>query len=148
MPMSTNISDLPGPQVDFESEMEKETRLPQIEQFEQLEEFNYNIKNDSDDIKLINEQPNAIKMDIKKVQKEQSPQTGFFDTLYNQFNEENLLILIILYLATIPLSNEYTQKLISPLHINNPFIITVIKCVLLLLIFIIIKLYILPNIKI
>jgi hypothetical protein len=162
--MSTNISDLPGPQpedspeYDYNlSEMEQadidQTEMEEIEkmirsdEIENKEQFmnNFNGGNTNKSINEL-EQPSNIRMDIRKANNLKKKD----DDIYSQFNEENLLILIILYISSIPISNEYTRNLFSMIsfNVNNNLIITITKCVLLLLIFIIVKLYILPNIKV
>ena len=39
------------------------------------------------------------------------------DMITNEFNQNNLLVFIVIYLATIPLTDEYTRKLLSMLNI-------------------------------
>ena len=156
MAMSTNISDLPGPQPEDSPEYNDNiSDMQQIQQMQQInsqESFKDDLKEDTNesDSNIIYEQPSKIKMDIRKVNSLKAKDNSTLGVLYNELNEENLLILIILYISSTSLSNEYTQKLLSMIsfNVNNNLIITITKCVLLLLLFIIVKLYILPNIKV
>jgi hypothetical protein len=164
--MSTNIADLPGPLPEDIEEVPQhfeQQRLPSGErpQNDNRPEFNGNIHETdgfyaenymSQPKEVYYEQPSSIKMDIKKVnknQKEEFGEQGIFDMLRREINEENLLVLIILFIATTPYTDEYTKKFLSlfSFNTNSSFTFNIIKCLLLLLIFILVKIYILPQIK-
>jgi hypothetical protein len=140
--MSTNIADLPGPKPEeFEDEgyeyeeevMEEEEEYPQ----QQLPKEVYY------------EQPSSIKMDIKKVKRKIQEDESMFSLIQKEVNEENLLILVILYIASTSLVDDYAKKVLSLMSMNNSssMIINIVKCVILLLAFILVKNYLLPYLK-
>lgn len=128
--MSTEISDLPGPIPEDMEETEDEWINGHNQQTEQ--ELSYD---------------NVLSHDIKK----KYTQENFTETRNNfefsqnftkEFTKENLLILIIVYIATLPQADEYTRKFLVMLPFNlirSPIMTTIIKCLLLVSIFIIIK---------
>lgn len=143
MSMSTNIADLPGPEPDdFEDNVSHESfedvqkREPQIQRRQIPQEKLY-------------EQPSRIKMDIKKINKEKNKtdERGIFDIIKSEVNEENLLILIILYVASTSLIDDYVRKLLSIMSFNTSSIF-IVKCVILLLVFVLAKHILLPYIRV
>jgi len=117
--MSTSIDELPGP-------------LPD----EYLEEEINEIENE------VNEHGIEVgNMEIKKSKQFKKP--SFFQIINKEFNEENILIFIILFAACLPQITEYTVHLImiTPLKnfLKSNITISLFKCFLLLVIFLIIK---------
>ena len=161
MSMSTNIADLPGPLPEDIEEVSQ--NFEQHPENDNRPEFNGNRHEDETDgfyaenymsqpKEVYYEQPSSIKMNIKKVNKNQKEEFGeqsIVDMLRREINEENLLVLIILFIATTPYADEYTKKFLSlfSFNTNSSFAFNIIKCSLLLLIFILVKIYILPQIK-
>lgn len=131
--MSTNISDLPDPE-EIEEEIYEDRHRDQESIQRPIQHINYQN----------HEKP--IKMNIKK----SSESRSVFDSIRNEVTEENFLIFVIIFLAT----SHYTDtKILSLLSFNNILntsssTITLMKCVLLLLLFIIVKNYLLPYIKV
>jgi hypothetical protein len=140
--MSTNIADLPGPkpeefedeEYEYEEEMMEEEELQPQQQLPREAYY---------------EQPSSIKMDIKKVKRKVQEEESMFDMIKREVNEENLLILVILYIASTSLLDEYAKKVLSFVSMNNSssMIVNIVKCVMLLLVFIIAKNYLLPYLK-
>lgn len=149
MSMSTNIADLPGPkpeendEEEYIQEYEYENNSNEYEQ----EDFEPRMENELPK-EMFYEQPSAIKMNIKKAHKEKQEDESMFEMLKREVNEENLLILIILYVASTSLVDEYAKKVLTLVSFNtSSFAVNIVKCVLLLIAFIIAKNYILPYIK-
>lgn len=154
--MSTNISDLPGPsEEDYEVNEEIYYDHPEP----QNHNNNHNNKYDNEirtsynprEEDLYQHQEENVKMNIKKNIKEDFDTPSLFDVFKREISEENVLIFIILFLSTSHYADDYTRKLLSFLSFNvntSNLTITLIKCALLLLIYIIVKNYILPYIKV
>lgn len=129
--MSSMIEDLPGPQDNIqlsqqqndmsEIEMQQMQQMEQRQQMERIENF---------------EEKTPIKFEIKK-----KSETGILDTIKSEFNVNNLVVLVALYLACMPESNEIIRKILSTFSNNaySHFMITIIKCIVLLLIIILTK---------
>lgn len=143
MSMSTNIADLPGPKPEeFEDEdyeyeeedvMDEQEDIPQ----QQLQR------------EVFYEQPSSIKMDIRKAKRKVQEDESMFDMIRKEVNEENLLILAILYIASTSLVDDYARKVLSFMSLSNSssMVVNIVKCVLLLLVFILVKNYLLPYLK-
>ncbi len=72
---------------------------------------------------------------------------GILGRLRNEISEENLLVLLFLYISNLDISNEMTLKIIPlPTNVSINYL-NIIKCVLLLGIFILFKLFILPLLQ-
>lgn len=67
------------------------------------------------------------------------------ETLLTEINEENLLLIGILYLSTLPTLDAFITKV--PGTNMSPFFVTLIKCALLVALFVVLKRHILPKIK-
>jgi hypothetical protein len=140
--MSTNITDLPGPipeetEDNMSYESTEEIIEPQFQRRQFQEEKLY-------------EQPTRINMNINKIKKEKFKEQGIFDIIKKEVSEENLLVLIVLYIASTPLIDDYVRKLLNMMSFNtsSPLIINILKCIILLLAFILAKHFILPYIKV
>lgn len=135
MNMSTSIDDLPGPHPE-------EIHIVSNETFE-----------DPPDIKdretyIENSDDSKVTANISK--KIQSP--GLFEkilkSIKKELNEENLLILCFIFVATLSSSNEQTRRFLAILPINNGFgyshsTVTFVKCILLLIALILVKKFVL-----
>jgi hypothetical protein len=128
--MSSMIEDLPGPQDNLqhlpqnemsEIQMQQMEHIQEMEQMQRIENF---------------EEKTPIKLEIKK-----KSETSILDTIKSEFNVNNLIVLVVLYLACMPESNEIIRKVLSTFSNNaySHFIITIIKCIVLLLIIILTK---------
>jgi hypothetical protein len=145
--MSTNIADLPGPAPE-----DMEDNLSQ-ESFEDVRErIEPQVQRRQIPKENLYEQPSRIKMDIKKVNKikAKNEELGVFDIIKNEVNEENLLILIVLYIASTPLIDDYVKKILNIMSFNtsSSLVVNILKCVILLLVFILAKHILLPYIRV
>lgn len=134
MSMSSMIEDLPGPQDNLELHQEF-SQKEEIEQRQQTEMSQRQQIENSQQFENFEETSTPIKLEIKK------KGNSILDTIKYEFNVNNLIILVALYLACIPESNEIIRKIISTFSNNaySHFIVTITKCILLLLIIILVK---------
>jgi hypothetical protein len=151
--MSTNISDLPGPSEEEDYETQEDMYYEQDEEpqyhREPVKQQQRQYQGREED--LYRRDDGVVHMNIKKSVKEEFETPGIFDMLRKEITEENLLIFIIIFLSTTDYANNYTRQILSMLSFNvntSSLTITLIKCALLLLIFIIAKNYVLPYIKV
>lgn len=137
--MSTNISDLPGPsdETDYEQEPRQEPEPQYREQYREHRQ----------EPERYREQPYQESKSVR----ENFETIGLFDILRKEINEENLLIFIIIFLSTSKYTDDYTRQLLSMLSFNvntSSLTITLIKCALLLLIYVLVKNYLLVHVQI
>jgi hypothetical protein len=151
--MSTNIADLPGPAPEEYEDNISEESFEDVEDKQQQPVFaqqQQSINSQKQDV--LYEQPSKIKMDVKKVHKRQqnlSEEKGMFDIIRSEVNEENLLILIILYIASTSLIDEYAKKILTMISFNiSNLSLNIVKAIGLLLLFIIAKNFLLPYIRV
>jgi len=151
MSMSTRIEDLPGSipddirddihniQNNIRYQEEDVVRLNTLQ--------NQNIPGIENDMAL--QKTSNITASIKKrVKFEDDDDTSFIEFLKNEVNEENLLLFIILIFATrndfdgfilrVPFINKYT---------DSSFTVILLRCLLLLLCYIVLRHYVVPKIK-
>lgn len=161
MSMSTNIADLPGPtpeeyednisEESFDDVPDKQSEQQPIFTQQQQQQQSPQLMNMQKE-QVLYEQPSRIKMDVKKVNKKQqnlSEETSMFDIIRSEVSEENLLILIILYIASTSLIDEYAKKVLTMISFNvSSLSLNIVKAIGLLLLFIIAKHFLLPYIKI
>jgi hypothetical protein len=149
--MSTRIEDLPGSipddirddihniQNNIRYQEEDVVRLNTLQ--------NQNIPGIENDMAL--QKTSNITASIKKrVKFEDDDDTSFIEFLKNEVNEENLLLFIILIFATrndfdgfilrVPFINKYT---------DSSFTVILLRCLLLLLCYIVLRHYVVPKIK-
>jgi hypothetical protein len=128
--MSTMIDDLPGPQPE-ESNLQEQPLDPEVDMESVIrpkivkEEFDNNNNNNG----------------IKRFEKF-NQETSILTQIKNEFTIENGLLVCILYITTIPELNELIRSLLK----NNSYshmTITIIKSLMLVLAFILIKKFIL-----
>ena len=81
----------------------------------------------------------------KKVRFEDEDDRGFFTIVRNEFSEENLMILIFLMLASLPYLDPYINRISFVQY--NPFMSAVMKAVVLFVTYLIVKIYVLPKLK-
>jgi hypothetical protein len=160
--MSTKIEDLPGSNLEQNTNMQMEHQqnhmlqtLPQ----DILGDIN-SIKNDNDtaftDRHLQQEQNNSnIKVNVKKrVHFEDENLQGKVESFenikedINIFSEENVLLLVLFLLSSQTDFDRYPKSI--PFiggYISNPLIFTVVKCLFLVLSFVVTKKFVLPMIR-
>ena len=154
MSMSTRIEDLPG---SIPDDIRNDIHDIAIRHQEEEEEVvrsntlqNQNIPSVENDMTLHNTNTSNITASIKKRVKFQDEidTTSVIEFLKNEINEENLLLFIILIFASrndfdgfilrIPFINKYTE---------SSFTVILLRCLLLLLIYILLRHYVIPKIK-
>lgn len=152
MSMSTNISDLPDQdecqEVESYGNQNNHQESQQYHQQPQYQQYHrqHQQHQQDEDYGVYEEEPKITKK-LSKI-KENFDMPNFFQLIKREVNEENLLILVMLYLSTTSYSLDYTNRLMSFIPVKIPFNENIIKSILLLIIFILIKNYILPRIKI
>ena len=135
--MSTNIDDLPGPE---EVQNERSFVDDRTNQMANMSN-NVNVNLNRNDGRIQN--PN-ITADIHKKSKDkfEKPSESYYDLIMSSINKENILLLLIIYIATVRQSDEYTRKFLLniPFNLaNNSFASTLIKCIALVILYLIIK---------
>jgi hypothetical protein len=149
--MSTRIEDLPGSiPDDIRNDIHDITVRHQEEEVVRSNTLqNQNIPSVENDMTLHNTNTSNITASIKKrVKFEDEVDTSFIEFLKSEINEENLLLFIILIFASrddfdgvilrIPFINKY---------MDSSFTVILLRCLLLLLAYIILRRYVVPKIK-
>jgi hypothetical protein len=150
--MSTRIEDLPGPiPEDILGDLSN-IQMENIQDRQETEEqVRYNTMHNKQPIlpEMYKDHPNEsnIKMDIKKRVKfedeSENKNSDMFSFFKSQINEENALLLIVLMLASRNETDDYIK-----LYLKTSDILTiVVRCVLILLLYLIFKNFVLPKIK-
>jgi hypothetical protein len=154
--MSTRIEDLPGSIPEdirddihnIQNNIQNNNIRYQEEDVVRLNTLqNQNIPGIENDMAL--QKTSNITASIKKrVKFEDDDGTSFIEFLKNEVNEENLLLFIILIFATrndfdgfilrVPFINKYT---------DSSFTVILLRCLLLLLCYIVLRHYVVPKIK-
>jgi hypothetical protein len=154
--MSTRIEDLPGSIPEdirddihnIQNNIQNNNIRYQEEDVVRLNTLqNQNIPGIENDMAL--QKTSNITASIKKrVKFEDDDDTSFIEFLKNEVNEENLLLFIILIFATrndfdgfilrVPFINKYT---------DSSFTVILLRCLLLLLCYIVLRHYVVPKIK-
>lgn len=148
--MSTSIDELPGP-LPEEYLLEEEEEEENINDNDNGRTQNFNIHGypDENQQRKIEkyEDNNNKKSNINIEIKRKSKQLSYFQIISKELNEENLLIFGILLLACLPQVTEYIVHfiMITPLKdfFKSSISVSLFKCFLLLVLFLIIKNYIL-----
>lgn len=139
--MSTFISDLPGAQDEILHEEEEQSEQQQYPQ--QHQQQNEQLPSHFEEpIKLSFKKKD--KKDVKINQRENFWQeNSLFDQIKMELNEENTLIFILIFIATLSQSNEYVRKGLVSVGGSgfSHMSVTLIKCAALVLLFILIKKY-------
>jgi len=150
--MSTRIEDLPGSiPDDIRNDIHDIAIRHQEEEVVRSNTLqNQNIPSVENDMTLHNTNTSNITASIKKRVKFQDEidTTSVIEFLKNEINEENLLLFIILIFASrddfdgvilrIPFINKY---------MDSSFTVILLRCLLLLLIYILLRHYVIPKIK-
>lgn len=140
--MSTSIDDLPGP---LPQELTRELRSD----LEGISNEMYTNEN-SVDLKVRPSNSN-IKANVKKrvsFADEQEEQSDMLSSLKNEINEENILLLVILLSAALPSFNQYVTHLpFVGSYATSDFMTSIIKAAFLIVLFIAVKLFILPKFR-
>jgi hypothetical protein len=148
--MSTKIDDLPGP---MNNELMDD--LSQIQS-----DINQNPRQFDE---LVDQNQTNVKMNIKKrvhfkdqdqyeeleELEELEEETDLLQYIKSQFSEENVLIFVILIMASRPEFDNYMTKLplISNYILESSIMTSILKAIILLIVYILFKRYILSSIK-
>lgn len=148
MSMSTKIDDLPGA---IDNELMDD--LSQIQT-----DINHNPRQFDE---LVDENQTNVKMNIKKrvqfkdqnqyreYEENEEDETDIFQYIKSQFSEENVLIFAILILASRPEFDSYMTRLplISNYILESSVMTSILKAIILIIVYILFKRYILSSIK-
>jgi len=160
MSMSTRIDELPGsiPEdiiTDIQN-MENNIRHHQEEEIVRQNTLkNKNIPSEPQDLNLNNQNSN-INLNIKKRRvkfenkdEEVPSQKNFLTFIKDEINEENLLLLVILILASRNDFDPFIKMIpfIKSYITESSFILIVTRCLLLLITYLVLRQYIIPKIK-
>ena len=116
-----------------------------------IDDLPHNVKTELDDLQKIDN--SNIKADIKKkvsfeddkIDKKES----FLSNIYSEISEESILLICILVIASIQSFNIYITKIpIIGNYANNDIMISIIKAIVLFVVFLLSKYLIIPKIKI
>ena len=148
MSMSTRIDELPG-------EMEYLNDLSQIQ-----DDINENPRQINE---MEDQNGSNVKMNIKKrvrfkdndndddenEEEEEEDESDLFQYLKSQFSEENILIFVLLIISSRSDFDNYMTKLpfISNYLLESSIMTTILKSIMLIIIYILFKRYILSSIK-
>lgn len=118
-----------------------------------IDDLPHNIKTELDELQDLQKIDNSnIKANIKKkVSFEDNIQENdsFFSKLQSEISEENVLFIIILIIASIQSFNVYITKIpFIGTYANNDLMLSIIKGIVLFIIFIVCKYFIIPKVRI
>lgn len=160
MSMSTKIKDLPGP-IPVNNVNIQNQNVEIGNSVENLNTINFEQEAFNQENFNIIENKQNVYMDIKKVENKEEIKEEFkeefkdkenlFSLLQSQINEENLLLFVFLILSSRKELDNYIHVIPyigSHLSNTNNFTLTIVKCVFILLLYIVIKIFVLPKIKI
>jgi hypothetical protein len=142
--MSTRIDDLPGPGLPDEIQQD----------LNELQTQSDNLQSHREEYQELDPNQTNVKANIRKKVRfddEQSEKSdGLIDVIKKEINEENLLLILIVFLATQPAFAHYLQKLplIGNYTSNDGWLSGLIKAVILIAAYVLLKRYLLPSIKI
>lgn len=144
MSMSTRIEDLPNEVYEM-FEQEQMQQIPEMQQMQQMQQRNELEQMDSD---------SNIKMNVKKrVQFNDTPtiiankKNDVWSYIKSEVTEENLLIIIMLYIASLNILNKQLRKITVLANTNSDLLINVIKIAVIFIVYVLIKRFVLPKIK-
>ena len=146
--MSTKIDDLPG---SINDEMIDDLSQIQSDINQNPRQFN----------ELVDQNQTNVKMNIKKrvqfneqneyneYEQEEQEETDLFQYLKSQFSEENVLIFVLLMIGSRPELDNYMTKLpfVSNYISDSSIMTSILKAIILLIIYILFKRYMLSSIK-
>lgn len=140
---STNIDDLPGPE-ETQSYENNYVDNRTNEMANMNNNVNVNLNRNLDVPRLVS--PNVTGNIHKKLKEKSNNDDSYYNMIMSNVTKENILLLVVLYIACLRQSDEYTRKFLLnvPFNLaNNSMASTIIKCIILLIIYLIVKQYIL-----
>lgn len=147
VPMSTDISDLPGPPEEIE-----DIEQPTMHHQPMHREFMHQPMHQRHHIKEEFESPESnVTIDIKKKPYMDGAiiKSLNLNSIDSPVNLSDLLLLAVVYFATMQNSNDYTRKILEMITRNRGYShisVTIIKCILLVVLYKIIVTYLVPYI--
>ena len=145
--MSTKIDDLPGPineqLVDDLSKIQNDINQNPRQINELVDQNQTNVKMN------INKRVRFKDENEYKEFEEDEDETDLFQYIKSQFSEENVLIFVMLMIASRPEFDDYMTKLpfVSNYISESTIITSILKAILLLIVYILFKRYILSSVK-
>jgi len=146
---STNIDDLPGPEEQPGNyEQQFDDRTSQIANMNNNVNVNLNRNVEGTLPRVMNSggiTANIHKKKERSIDNSKNINDSYYDIAVSYITKENILLLAILYLTCLRQSDEYTRRLLINLPFNlahNVFASNIIKCLILLIIYLIVKEYI------
>lgn len=147
MSMSTRIEDLPGP---IDEELIDDLSQIQNDINQNPRQFDKLVDQNQTNVKMnIDKRVRFKEEDEYKEFEEDEEETDLLNYIKSQFSEENVLILIMLMIASRKEFDNYMTKLpfISNYISEYSIITSILKALLLLLVYILFKRYILSSVK-
>ena len=145
MSMSTKIEDLPNSPQSAQQPIQQPIQQPNISQ-QQFGQSTQQLSNSPVQIDVKKKVRFKNEDEVFEIDSDEPPKkTSFFQKIKAEFNEENILLLVFLYIASTSYLDGYiTLMPVLGQYTMVPGLFTVIKSVILLLMFIISKLFLLP----
>lgn len=145
MSMSTKIEDLPNSPQSAQQPIQQPIQQPNISQ-QQFGQSTQQLSNSPVQIDVKKRVRFKNEDEVFEIDSDEPPKkTSFFQKIKAEFNEENILLLVFLYIASTSYLDGYiTLMPVLGQYTMVPGLFTVIKSVILLLMFIISKLFLLP----
>lgn len=146
MSMSTKIDDLPGP---IDEDVIDDLSQIQNDINKNPRQFNELVESNNSNVKMNIKKSVRFKDELNEIEEEDEEEIGIFQYLKTQFSEENFLIFVILIVASRPeLDNYMTNLPLVNNYISGSSIMTsILKALLLLIVYILFKKYFLSSIK-
>lgn len=147
MSMSTRIDDLPGP---IDEELVDDLSQIQNDINQNPRQINELIDQNQTNVKMnINKRVRFKDENEYKEFEEDEEETDLFQYIKSQFSEENVLIFVMLMIASRKEFDNYMTKLpfVSNYISESTIITSILKAILLLIVYILFKRYILSSVK-
>lgn len=147
MSMSTKIDDLPGP---INEELVDDLSKIQNDINKNPRQINELVDQNQTNVKMnINKRVRFKDENEYKEFEEDEDETDLFQYIKSQFSEENVLIFVMLMIASRPEFDNYMTKLpfVSNYISESTIITSILKAILLLIVYILFKRYILSSVK-
>lgn len=145
--MSTRIDDLPGP---IDEELVDDLSQIQNDINQNPRQINELIDQNQTNVKMnINKRVRFKDENEYKEFEEDEEETDLFQYIKSQFSEENVLIFVMLMIASRKEFDNYMTKLpfVSNYISESTIITSILKAILLLIVYILFKRYILSSVK-
>lgn len=140
IPMSTRIDDLPGPSeiIDDSNQNLKETPMPQLRS-QGLQ---------GPPVLYQQQQTQQVQQQQEKTIQESNKGYNYLSYIKDEINEENILLLLVLFLSTVRDYDYLLYKILGNNVIESKLLFNIVKVLLLFLVYKLFKVYVLPKIRI